>query len=123
LRKLYRFHLVEHTPEARGRRLLREWLSPAQRKQFDSEGYFDVIGCNTGRRYRIHYGTASNVREISETGHHKMGLCFVPQGDLAPGDVMLAQKIALETAEYAALGVANRFPPIPPEHRRLPGLR
>jgi hypothetical protein len=28
-----------------------------------------------------------------------------------PGDVMLAQKIALETEELAALEVANRFPP------------
>ena len=30
-----------------------------------------------------------------------------------PGDVMLAQKIALETDEMAALEVANRFPPRP----------
>jgi hypothetical protein len=36
---------------------------------------------------------------------------FVPMGDLVPGDVMLAQKIALETNERAALAVANKFPP------------
>jgi hypothetical protein len=30
-----------------------------------------------------------------------------------PGDVMLAQKIALETDELAALAVANRFAPQP----------
>jgi len=40
-----------------------------------------------------------------------MGWCFVPSGFLVPGDVMLAQKIALETDERGALGLANRFPP------------
>jgi len=39
-----------------------------------------------------------------------VGLCFVPMGHLVPGDVMLAQKIALETNEVGALAVANRFP-------------
>ena len=34
--------------------------------------------------------------------------CFVPEGTLPIGDVMLAQKIALETDERAALAVANR---------------
>jgi hypothetical protein len=38
-----------------------------------------------------------------------MGWCFVPEGSLVAGDVMLAQKIALETSEYAALAVARRF--------------
>jgi hypothetical protein len=40
-----------------------------------------------------------------------MRYCFIPMGHLVPGDVMLAQKIALETEELAALEVANRFPP------------
>jgi len=35
----------------------------------------------------------------------------VPLGELVSGDVMLAQKIALETNENAALAVANRFLP------------
>ena len=34
--------------------------------------------------------------------------CFGPQGNLAVGDVMLAQKIALETIEVEALAKANR---------------
>jgi hypothetical protein len=37
-----------------------------------------------------------------------MGWCFVPKGSLVTGDVMLAQKIALETFECRALAVANR---------------
>ena len=39
-----------------------------------------------------------------------MGWCFVPNRHLVPGDVMLAQKIALETNERGALAVANKFP-------------
>jgi hypothetical protein len=37
--------------------------------------------------------------------------CFGPEGELPIGDVMLAQKIALENNEQAALGVANRGNP------------
>jgi hypothetical protein len=44
-----------------------------------------------------------------------MGWCFVPAGNLVPGDIMLAQKIALETNESGALSVARKFlaPPVP----------
>jgi hypothetical protein len=99
------------TTEARATTLLREWLSPQQRAQFDAEGYFDVVGCDSGKRYRIHHGTSMNVHEMDDAGHPKSGWCFVPNRRLAAGDVMLAQKIALETCENSALAVANRFPP------------
>jgi hypothetical protein len=111
--RFYRAVCGSDTAEARGRRLLRRWLSQEQRAQFDAEGFFDVVGCNTGKRYRIHYGQSANIREIDEAGNPKMGWCFVPKGYLVPGDVMLAQKIALETDELAALAVANRFRPGP----------
>ena len=39
---------------------------------------------------------------------HVCKWCFVPDGDLVAGDVMLAQKIALETNERSALSVAHR---------------
>jgi hypothetical protein len=110
LRELYRRFFGENTPDARGRRLLVEWLSPAQRAQFEQHRYFDVTGCDSGKMYRIHYGTAANVHQIDCDGHAMMGWCFVPSGFLVPGDVMLAQKIALETDENGALALANRFP-------------
>ena len=94
--------------EIRGRRLLRRWLSPEQRKQFDARGYFETVGCRTGRRYRIHYAFCQNVIEIDADGKPGSGWCFAPEGSLAPGDVMLAQKIALETMERKALTIANR---------------
>jgi hypothetical protein len=56
------------------------------------------------------YGTATNIFEIDETGRTVVGWCFLPSGGLVAGDVMLAQKIALETDERAALQVARRFP-------------
>ena len=98
------------TREERGVNLLREWLSPEQRAQFDAKRYFDVIGCDSGKRYRIHYGETTNVHEIGDDDLPSVGWCFMPVGSLVAGDVMLAQKIALETYEYGALAVANRCP-------------
>jgi len=112
LRGLYARYYNENTPEVRALRLLRTWLSPSQFEQFDAKGYFDVIGSATGSKYRIQYGTSMNVYELDDTGRLKMGWCFVPQGCLVAGDVMLAQKIALETFESRALSVAKRFAPI-----------
>jgi hypothetical protein len=109
LRELYRSYCNENTREARALRLLRRWLSQSQREQFDAEGHFDVIGSESGKKYRICYGTALNVYEIDATGHLKMGWCFVPSNFLVAGDVMLAQKISLEAFECSALAAANRF--------------
>lgn len=117
LRALYRSFIEENGPEARSRRLFRDWLSPDQRAQFDAEGCFEATGSHTGRRYRVHYGTVSNVVRLDEAGQPETGWCFIPQGALAAGDVMLAQKIALETDEMAALALANRFSPKVPRPR------
>jgi hypothetical protein len=116
LRELYRSFSEQNGPEARSRRLLRDWLSPEQRAQFDANNYFEVTGSHTGRRYRVQYGTLSNVVELDVTGKPAIGWCFVPDRALAAGDVMLAQKIALETDEAAVLALAHRFSP------RLPSL-
>jgi hypothetical protein len=57
-----------------------------------------------------------NVLELDADGRPRMGWCFIPEGNLVPGDVMLAQKIALETDEWGALTIAKQFlvPPVPP---------
>jgi hypothetical protein len=111
LRDWFQENCCEHDCEARGLRLLREWLSPEQRAQYDACRYFDVIGCVSGKRYRIHHGASMNVHEIDAAGHPRVGWCFVPNTYLVPGDVMLAQKIALENDERGALAVAKRFVP------------
>ena len=94
--------------DARALTLLKEWLSPMQRACYERFRYFDVVGSDTGTRYRIHHGTQTNIEELSKTGHLVCKWCFVPDGELAAGDVMLAQKIALETNERGALSVAHR---------------
>jgi len=121
LRQLYRQSLAENKSEARGLRLLRHWLSPSQRAQFDDLGYFEVVGCDSGRRYRIYCGSAMNVYEMDHAGCLNLGRCFMPAGNLVAGDVMLAQKIALETNECGALAVAKGFP-LDRELRRPPLL-
>jgi hypothetical protein len=100
----------------RGMRLLIENLSPAQRAQYDESGYFDVTGGETGKRYRITRGRLMNVDEIGKNGNRVRMLCFMPEGVLVLGDVMLAQKLALELFESQALSVANTSPA---RHHRL----
>lgn len=95
--------------EQRGMALLLNNLSTTQRMQYRASGYFDVTGSDTGRRYRIFYGRYRNVRELGAKGSLERGKCFVPKGNLAAGDCMLAQKIALENRESAALKVALPF--------------
>jgi hypothetical protein len=89
---------------------MKDWLSPNQREQLDKLGYFEVFGCTTRKRYRIyHVKVTPNVYEVDYMGRLMAGVCFLPIGPLVAGDVMLAQKIALETDEHSAIAVANRF--------------
>lgn len=66
----------------------------------------------------------SNVLELDEKLEPKVGWCFLPERALAVGDVMLAQKIALETDEAAVLAIAKSFSPrlqfVPRAVRRAP---
>ena len=93
--------------EERGFALLKAWLSPEQAEQWASQRAFEVLGCDTGTRYRITCGTAMNVHQLDQTGRRVAQWCFVPQGNLVTGDILLAQKIALETTESQILGLAN----------------
>ena len=108
---LFLRHGAQSTPEGRSLRLLRAWLSPAQRAHFAEKGYFEVVGGDTGRQYRIHAGAGMNVCEVDKMGRPTLGLCFMPVGELPIGDIMLSQKIALENWESGALAVARRFIP------------
>ena len=123
VRALFVRHDAEATPEGRSLRLLRHWLSPVQAAQFAEKGYFEVVGGETGKRYRIYAGAATNVCEVDEKGRKKVGLCFLPIGELPIGDVMLSQKIALENSESGALAVARRFVPNGFMFRRSRSLR
>ena len=93
--------------EKRAVALLRSWLTPEQERQWQARGDFDVIGGDTGTRYRITYRAVMNVHELDPDGHPIKQWCFAPEGRVAVGDVLLAQKIVLETMETKALGIAN----------------
>ena len=95
--------------EAHAQKLLKEWMSSAQLSAYENHGYFDAIGCNSGTTYRIHYGVQANIEQIDAFGQPVCRWCFVPDGGLVPGDVMLAQKIALKTYESGTLSIANRL--------------
>jgi hypothetical protein len=94
--------------EGRAEELLRAWLSPDQLKQHDEHGHFEVIGSDTGKRYRIYRGRVLNIHELDTNGRGACTWCFAPEKPIPTGDVMLAQKIALETFESKVLEIANR---------------
>ena len=78
-------------------------------------GFCESGCCDSQKRYRIYDRKlyAPNVHEVDDAGQFKVAWCFLPAGRLPAGDIMLAQKIALETNEDSALAVAKRFAPRP----------
>ena len=88
--------------------LLKEWLSPAQLEEYEKNGHFEVTGGHSRKHYRIRRTRQMNVDELDQYGVRSAAWCFGPEGELPIGDVMLAQKIALENDEMAALALANR---------------
>jgi len=96
--------------ELRGAHLLSDHLSREQRSEYERRGYFHVTGSDTGKRYRIHHGQQMNVEELDEHGRRVRVLCFMPEVHVPLGDVLLAQKVALEVFEADALKIANRSP-------------
>jgi hypothetical protein len=91
----------------RGIQFLTQNLSPTQREQYERQGYFDVIGGETAKRYRVHHGYQMNVEQLDQNGRRTRLLCFMPRGGLPVGDIMLAQKPALELFESDAVRVAT----------------
>ena len=90
--------------------LLRQNLTPDQLNEFERSGHFEVIGGDTARRYRIRRGHQMNVELLDKNGRRICSLCFMPEGTLPAGDIMLAQKIALELFEADPFKVANKLP-------------
>jgi hypothetical protein len=121
------------SPAEMARRLLAEHLSPEQLRELDSKRGFTVTGGKTGVRYLIGQGCVSNVYVLDKHGHVIANMCFGPAAkqegpfrqELPEGDVMLAQKIALEDPdlEPEALRVANIRPsralPVYPELKTI----
>jgi hypothetical protein len=104
----YRVNRHSRAREERGIALLRSCLTPEQDRQWAVHLYFEVVGCDSGTRYRITRGTVMNIYQLNPEGRKVAEWCFAPEGKVVIGDVLLAQKIALETMERKALTIANR---------------
>ena len=92
---------------------LMENLSDEQRDSYSKELFFEVIGSESRRMYRVRRGLSGvrNVQEMKKaiTGRWKIArtLCFHPAGDLPEGDILLTQKVLLERDEEYVRKVAN----------------
>jgi hypothetical protein len=100
--------------ENRSLRLLKANLSPRQREQYAAHGYFDAVGSKTAIRYRIHHACQLNIEQLDAAGKRVRLLCFKPTALSTVGDIMLAQKLALELFEEDAIRVSERFLAAPP---------
>jgi hypothetical protein len=95
----------------RGLKLLKANLTSGQLYDLLTYRRFDVVGGASGRIYRINLTGARNVEELDRQGNCARRLCFFPEGQLVAGDVVLAQKVALEAFETEALAIANMSSP------------
>jgi hypothetical protein len=102
--------------------VLRKWLSPQQRKQFDATMSFEVVGSDSGNRYRLRSGAAMEFIEVGLDGHLHADACSLSFGRLPAGYAMLAHKIALEFEEGKALSAARRTSVHIPPARCIPVL-
>jgi hypothetical protein len=71
--------------EEQSQDLLRQWLSPDQAEQYDKTQRFEVAGSDTGKHYRIRYGTAMYIEELAAGGYIARRWCFGPEGAPATG--------------------------------------
>ena len=56
------------TAEEKGFTLLKQWLSPVQLAQYEKYGYFEVMGGDSGKHYRIRPTRQMNVDELDQHG-------------------------------------------------------
>jgi hypothetical protein len=87
----------------RAEALLWAWLSPAQRRQYRTQRWFEVTTAS-GRRYRVLRGGVVRVRPRGS------GYCIEATSPVPVADEMLANKLLLETDERRFLATAHRFP-------------
>jgi hypothetical protein len=97
------------SPEQRGFKLLLANLTPEQRRQYKRDRNFDVIGGQSGIRYRLWHCYQQNIEELDARGRRMWIWCFHPRETLVLGDVLLAQKTALELFEAEAIRIAHRY--------------
>lgn len=114
---------------ARSEALLRKHLNQEQQKQYDRRKWFVVFGAED--RYAITSESVINITVVGRDGFSKAKLCSGFSDKLPAADVMLSQKLAIETDEAAFLSIAHihgTYPmkmldPIPENQLEAVGLR
>jgi hypothetical protein len=96
--------------EVRAEALLLAHLTDQQRTDYLEKGYFDMPGERGRHTYRLWKGSAGNVKRLNARGTEVMSYCIHPREHLPHSDVVLAQKLLLETAEAEFLRLANARP-------------
>jgi len=93
--------------QKRARRLLHGNLTPQQRRELKRKGYFHVWG-SKGNVYRIASLFPFNVRLVGCAKRSRIYFCLEAEDPEVPvEDVMLAQKLLLESDEGEFLRTAN----------------
>lgn len=88
--------------EMRAEALLLNWLSPRQREQYRSHGWFDVVTPG-GNRYRIRAGRVVRLEA------RRCVYCIEASAWVPVADELLAKKLLLETDEQRFLATAHRY--------------
>lgn len=89
----------------RATRLLLAHLTPEQRGQYDHDHSF-IVNVK-GRRYQVKEGWSGNVKRLNDAGAVAESFC-IHFGEMIPiPDLMLAQKLMLETDEAEFRRIAN----------------
>lgn len=92
----------------RARQLLVAMLDREQQEEFAKNRSFIVHTKDRQRRYQVTYGTAGNVLLLNPAGQTIAKFCIHPEEEVPTPDVMLAQKLLLETDEQQFLKIANK---------------
>lgn len=102
------YHLPNQAAVAKARTLLDRALTPEQRRDLCARGCFYVKGRKY--TYRIREGTSGNVDALDARGCVISRFCAHPLGRVPVYDVMLAQKLWIETDENMFLDRAAPYP-------------
>jgi hypothetical protein len=102
------YRIPDQAAQAKARVLLERALTPRQRRDLFSERCFYVKGKRF--TYRIREGHSGNVDQLDAAGLVIGRFCALPVGRLPVYDVMLAQKLWIETDESMFLKNAALYP-------------
>lgn len=99
---------VQHRASVRAKALLHKYLTREQRISLRGQRSFNVIGAD-GRQYEITEGSCNNI--LTEWQGHKLSLCVIHRDYawLPIYDLMLTQKVLLETQPEAILNIAVTY--------------